>query len=371
MKTGLFRVALIFAVCLCGIALQFGTYLLQPFQLKPFLRSASKHGFLVLPPPRIAARANELKLVMTFNETALTSDDLTVKGYFIDADRLARTWWLPFSWRTFCRSRLHQNGVSFACNRTILVDARLKSIKLSADSDGSQPLFWHEWAHVTMFDYRFTESGDQWISSHMRAADAFIKRAQWQPARQNVESVLRACPAYCDAIDKLALIERRAGQPYRAITLFRQYAQLNDDDLTRANIVDTYLNDLNDPMAADESIREWEHSAQPDDGEPFYWLGLLQLRRKDAEGALDAFSKARTLYIVKKDQNSISADAFMVGTAVRSSRMNDQLRLALKRFRADCFSLRPLRASAASLCAFNDFTLCFVTGREVDERMKH
>lgn len=111
---------------------------------------------------------------------------------------------------------------------------------------------------------------------------------QWRAARDLYRTVLAADPDNADALHLLGVIERRHGDPGRAVELIRRSLVLRPDLSSAAFNLANLLADLG-RYAEAASLCKMAAALAPDDGQVAFRLGALRLWSADLAGAASTF----------------------------------------------------------------------------------
>lgn len=114
---------LFFLVLLIAGAGRFWQFYDQQFSLNALILLSIDRGFIIQPTEAIRKYSNESSIHI--NSRWNEHPTYIPKLYVIDAERIENTWWFPRRLKSFVKRELYSSGVTFACERTTLLDGSI------------------------------------------------------------------------------------------------------------------------------------------------------------------------------------------------------------------------------------------------------
>jgi tetratricopeptide (TPR) repeat protein len=358
-------VALLALVVALGGAGRGWQFLDQPFTLSALLQLASRHGFLMQPTDPIAKYAS--KSSISINEKWAGPTSYHARMYILDAQRIVNTWWFPRRLRRFVAQELYSSGVTFVCNRVMLLDGSISnrdprsvaSRVSGLDEQYLKPvpgkgadwlflIFLHEQVHLVELhiDPKIAHA----LDSRFNAGNDLMKNGRFEAAAEQFKSIHGECPAYFQAIDHHAIAERRRDNPAEALRLYQLSLLVKpDNQIALQNMIPLLMESGRVEEARMQAATLT--SLAPDNPEGPFWSSMIGFARSNAAEALRDLDRARDIYLRRRNPALLHADLLLIGYRL-SNGDRDLTYQALLQYRRDCVSVS-LDGSLAAWCALS------------------
>lgn len=166
------------------------------------------------------------------------------------------------------------------------------------------------------------EDVDIYCPSDMPAAvDAFNKAVAFEAvgddasAEKSYREAINLDPQYCDAMDNLALLLKRAGNYADTVDLYQRSISIYPESYTaHLGLANTY----NQLGQYDNAIAEFETLSKlyPDDAEGYYGLGNAYYNQGKYQEALTQFKKSEEIYKAQNSDYLVDAQVYIGYTYV-------------------------------------------------------
>lgn len=335
----------------------------QPFSLNALIQLSIDRGFIIQPTEAIRKVSNESSIHINSRWNLYPA--YIPKLYIIDAERIENTEWFPRRLKRFVKQELYSGGVTFACERTTLLDGSI--LKRSPNSVGSKMsgiseeylknipgessdwllmIFLHESVHLLEVHVGGELSAK--LEKRFDDANNLLRDGKFDLASSNFKSIYTDCPAYFKAVDHEALAQRRLGNESKALELYKLSLRIrSDNEIALQNIVPLLIEagQIDDALSQAEVLTSL-HKENP---EGYFWSGVINFGLKNTKAALAGLEKARGLYVSHNQDMYIHVDLLSIGhylTEGELQKAND----TYVRFKSNCQRLS-VKVGLSSYCA--------------------
>jgi tetratricopeptide (TPR) repeat protein len=291
-------------------------------------------------------------------------------AYFIDSDRIAKDWRIPWAWKQELRSTLWDNSRAFFAERVVIVDGcitrrpytiqshRPPSIPELAIGSGKmdrdtliQFMFLHELAHLTDTKYMLSSAIPTAARERYDHGVMAMNSGDFAEARNLFKKAVEEFRWYPDALDNLGLAERRLGDADRALACYARSLEIDPaGEIALRNTVVALADkqDLSGALAATAKLEE----ILPQNPEGPYLRGVLLVQERKYALAIPALEHARRMYFDQKSPAILDVDALRVRT-YRELQNPAQLAVATSNLRDSCVRYSERAASMPECAAFS------------------
>jgi tetratricopeptide (TPR) repeat protein len=359
----------IIAMCLFfGVIALALTYRLYQYETKPFdpvafANMAVAKGYVVNYDPQFHDDSTVLHVNQPYRPPEHFHE---AYAYFIDSDRIAKDWRVPWAWKQEMRSTLWDNGRAFFPERIVIMDGAItrRSYAIPSDRAPSMPelaigsgkvdrpmflqfMFLHELAHLTDTKYMLPDAIPPAARDDYNRGNVAINSGDFEQARKLFNLAIEEFRWYPDALDNLGLVERRMGQTDQALACYARSLDIDPaGEIALRNTIAALADkgDLSGALAGTGNLEK----ILPQDPEGPFWRGLLLVEEGNYRLAIPAIERARRMYFDQKNPAVLDTDALRV-RAYRQLHNAAQLTIATSDLKDSC-GRYPDRAASANEC---------------------
>ncbi len=287
-------------------------------------------------------------------------------AYFIDSDRIAKDWQIPWAWKQEMRSTLWDNGRAFFAERLVIMDGAItrRSYPIPSDRAPSmtelairsgkisrpmflQVMFLHELAHLIDMKYMLSNAIPPSARQNYDRGNVALNSGDFEQARKLFNLAVEEFRWYPDALDNLGLVERRMGRTDRALACYARSLDIDPaGEIALRNTIAALADkgDLPGALAATANLEK----ILPQDPEGPFWRGLLLVAQGNYTLAIPALERARRMYFEQKNPAVLDTDALRV-RAYTQLRNAVQLAIATSDLKDSC-GRYPDRGASSKEC---------------------
>ncbi|HXJ87865.1 MAG TPA: tetratricopeptide repeat protein [Candidatus Binatia bacterium] len=320
---------LLLGVVALALAYRLYEYETKPFDPIAFASLAVAKGYVVNYDPQF----HDSSTVVHINQPYRPPEHFhEAYAYFIDSDRIAKDWRVPWAWKEEMRSTLWDNGRAFFAERIVIMDGgitrrsyaipsgRMPSMPELAIGSGKMDrpmflefMFLHELTHLTDTKYMLPDAIPAGARESYNGGVVAMSSGDFEKARNLYKLAIEEFRWYPDALDNLGLVERRMGQPDEALACYARSLDIDPSgEIALRNTIAALADkgDLPGALAATANLER----ILPQNPEGPFWRGLLLVGEGNYALAIPALEQARRMYGDQKNPAVLDADALRVRT---------------------------------------------------------
>ena len=354
-------------VVVLALAFRLYEYETKPFDPVAFANMSVAKGDVVNYDPRF----HDDSMVLHVNQPYRPPEHFhEAYAYFIDSDRIAKDWRVPWAWKQEMRSTLWDNGRAFFAERMVIMDGAItrRSYPLPSDRAPSMPelaigsgkidrptflqiMFLHELAHLIDTKYMLPLAIPASARQNYDRGNVALNAGDFEQARKLFNLAVEEFRWYPDALDNLGLAERRMGHADEALACYARSLDIDPaGEIALRNTIAalTDKGDISGALAATATLEKM----LPQNPEGPFWRGLLLVEEGSYTLAVPALERARRMYFEQKNPAVLDTDALRV-RAYTQLRNTAQLAIATSDLKDSCGRYPDRGASSKECVAFS------------------